>query len=193
MRSSRTTRFILASLVVGLGGCSDGTGPADLTSRLSFRYSGELTGSFEATGRRPSPDVGRVPYVVAFRTAVGELQLRAYQPHEAQGGDLTVINLGPVTYADSYLLPPPPQPGALSYQGGLAVFGIVGDYAGGSLYRLVSGTMEITQLTPTRVAGRFAGSYGVTDYRDPPEIRLTLDDGAFDAAIGAPDIPTLCQ
>jgi hypothetical protein len=132
--------------------------------------------------------------VVAFRTAVGELQVCAFQPTSGGAGDLAVFNLGPVTYPGSYFLPPPAQPGALSYQQGFAAFGLDSARTGiVELFALAAGSLEISTLTTTRVSGSLVATLKHGELPTPPDPQLTISAGTFDLVIGDPDVPVICQ
>jgi hypothetical protein len=175
-------------------GCSDGTGSDADGPRLAFSYSGERSGTFQAAGTRPANDAGHVAFVTAFRTAVGELQVCAFQPTGGGRGNLAVFNLGPITYPGNYWLPPPAQPGALSYQQGFAAFGLDSARTGmDELFTLSGGSIEIATLTTTRVSGSLVASLKHGELPEPPEPQLTISAGTFDLAIGDPDVPVICQ
>jgi hypothetical protein len=177
-----------------LWGCSDGMGTDADSPQLAFSYSGERSGAFHAQGTRPANDVGHVAFVVAFRTAAGELQVCAFQPTGRAIGNLAVFNLGPVTYPGRYLLPPPAQPGALSYQQGFAAFGMDSARTGmDDLFTLTGGSIEIVTLTTARVTGSLAASLKRAGFPEPPEPQLAISAGTFDLAIGDPNVPVICQ
>ena len=186
--------IVRVAIVLPLWGCSDGTGTDTDSPHLAFSYAGELSGAFHAQGTRPANDVGHVAFVAAFRTAAGELQVCAFQPTAGGAGDLAVFNLGPVTYPGSYLLPPPPQPGALSYQPGFAAFGVDSERTGIlHLFTLSGGSVEISTLSTTRVSGSLAAALKHGDLPEPPEQQLTISAATFDLTIGEPNIPVICQ
>jgi len=177
-----------------LWSCSDGTGTDADNPQLTFSYSGERSGAFHAQGTRPTHDIGHVAFVTAFRTAVGELQVCAFRPTSGGAGDLAVFNLGPVTYPGSYLLPPPAQPGALSYQQGFAGFGVDSARTGMvDLFTLSGGSVEISTLSMTRVSGSLVASLKHAELPEPPDPQLTISGGTFDLLIGDPNVPAICQ
>jgi hypothetical protein len=186
--------LVRAGAALLLWGCSDGTGTDADSPQLAFSYSGERSGAFHAQGTRPANDVGHAAFVVAFRTAAGELQVCAFQPTGGGAGNLAVFNLGPVTYPGSYLLPPPAQPGALSYQQGFAAFGVDSARTGiDDLFALSAGSIEISTLTTTRASGSLVAGLKHGELPEPPEPQLTISAGTFDLAIGDPDVPVICQ
>jgi hypothetical protein len=102
--------------------------------------------------------------------------------------------LGPVTYPGSYLLPPPAQPGALSYQQGFAAFGVDSARTGtDDLFALSAGSIEISTLTTTRASGSLVAGLKHGELPEPPEPQLTISAGTFDLAIGDPNVPVICQ
>lgn len=159
---------------LALGACRDATEPAPApVGSLSFQFSGAVSGTFEAVGAEPAARRQPVTFATAQRGAQpGALIIGGFRARgEAQ--DVIFLELRGVTGPGVY-----PTSGSFHH-------GIVDrDFTAGRIFRIVTGEVRITSLTPERVEGTFSATAASLEvlWLSPPDT-VQITDGRFDVPV----------
>jgi hypothetical protein len=176
---------IFLSGLFAVTGCDEASAPAELTSGISFNYTGALHGQFRAAGPATVALNPSRSFAVAFRSDGGELQLCAYQAIFGGQGNFLLLNAGVTDTPGEYALPPEPAPSGTGYQQGTFLVGV--DSARTSIHKispLTHGSLRLEEVNPTMARGTFT----VTTHL------AQLTDGQFDVPMARlSDLPVLCQ
>lgn len=154
----------VVALLLSAAAC-DATGPDPDEGLLTFRYSGDASGTFEATGENQGPDRGRS--YAAGGADSDEILV------EAQDGGREDEFFG--------FTGGPGRPGTYT-------FGIPAHFQGGLLlvreggaemayYQVTEGTLVVEEVTQARIRGRFSGT--AVNPEDATR-SVSITDGYFD-------------
>lgn len=160
MKPLRTAAAL--ALLLSAAAC-DGLGTDPDRGALVFRYSGDISGTFEASGEYPA-------------AAVGE----SYATGGANGTTLVVeAQVGSGEPKHFFLYGGPGRPGTytLGPQGDFRGSFIQQAGTGGAEFAFTAGTLVVLDVTDERIRGRFSGT-GV--HRVDPARTVTITDGFFD-------------
>jgi len=171
--------FAVATL---LAGCDEtGNGPESI-SGLTFSFSGDLSGSFLATGTPVPGGDGQPEFgswaIAAEADSLGGLVLAAFRPSEDPKGDLFVLQLTPLGVGTFT----PCQPNADCY--GRLLFG----YDGGSFdhyFEITSGSVTIAEIASERLRGTF--QFVAHDDGGTGAQMISVDNGEFDVPFADTD------
>ncbi len=179
MRSRYT---LLAASLVGLVGCSDSsTGSSGLSGTLSFSYSGDLSGSFSATGSLPLSGQNTVAWAVGGRDAAEEwVAAQASQPQSGGTYNYVIVIIPRITVGTSNI---DANCSAATCAAVLFELG-VNDGAGTSQQTcfLDAGTVAITSISGRRAQGTFSGT-GTCISSVNANSNVNITGGTFDVAL----------
>lgn len=197
IRSRRLAVLSLAAAAV-LGACKDSTGPKKSTDNTvgtaSFQYTGFTSGSFSASGAPPTSSVGQPQFAAAQRTDVGGegiILLFGVQP--TSNGRSSVLQLEMAEPSGPAALSLADTCGTSTSVAGCA-FALVGfnidvtttdSVPGEQIFATDAGTVQITQISTTRVKGTFTAHA-----TDDNGHTITITGGAFDVPIVSTDNPS---
>lgn len=170
----------LAALLVA---CDEDSTGIETPHDLSFSFSGDSSGTFEATGTPAVDTAGRPEFgswaIMAEPDTVGGIVIASFRSIEEPRGDLFVLQLASLQ-AGSFT---PCEPNADCH--GRIFFGVnVDDFTDYEHYfEIVSGSVTITEIG----AGRLLGSFEFTaqDEGGAGSQTITVDDGEFDVPFGS--------
>ena len=180
LRSYRlAVAFITLLVMIPTAGCNDPVGSVPVEGEVSFTFGGG-SGRFAAAGdlvlNQGIPDFDQWA-VAADPDSVGGIAIMAFQPSATQGeGDLFVLQLTPARTGGFE----PCEPNAPCH--GRLFRGWKTDFTGFSeWYEIVSGSVDVDQLSPTRIGGSF--QFILRDNGGQGTSSLTIENGSFDVPI----------
>lgn len=178
----RSRHILRAAGFAVLVGCSDSTGTSGLSGTLTFSYSGDLSGSFSATGSIPLSGENTAPWAVGGRDDTdGAVVALASQPQS--GGTYNyVIVVVPRTTVGNANIDVNCSPSATC---AAVLFDIgVNDNTGTSQQTcfLDAGTVAITSISGSRAQGTFSGT-GTCVSSTNVQTVINITGGAFNVAL----------
>jgi hypothetical protein len=184
----RQTRFLplLLVLLLPLTACGkdDPVGP-DPKGTLSFTYSGDISGTFSASGE-PKPDAGDFPQTefAAAQAENGNVLIIGLRPTQQPKFDYFGIALEGVTSPKTVQVCAQPTGGACP-----AVFYLRGFNGNGDTfdqaYVFTSGSVTISEINAERVRGSFQGTAIFISGSGQPSFgrTITVTNGQFDVPV----------
>jgi hypothetical protein len=166
--------------------CSDSTGPSGLNGTITFTFGGQvftITGSAPATGTEPGPNAN----VVAGNIDVGLNQTIAIAMKLSGGeaSDFVVIGINRSTVG-STSIEAECDPEADTCTGMVYFQNASGTGTAASLVcGLISGTVEITEVTGSRIKGTFSGTGECYDESLDDISAFNVTAGSFNVALVA--------
>lgn len=171
--------FIALLAMIPTAACNDPVGSTPIEGQVGFTF-GNGSGRFAAAGdlvlNQGIPDFDQWA-VAADPDSVGGIAITAFQPSATQGeGDLFVLQLRPARTGGFE----PCEPNASCH--GRLFRGWKIDFTGFSeWYEIVSGSVTVDQLSPTRIRGTF--QFTLWSNGGQGTDTLTVDSGTFDVPI----------
>jgi hypothetical protein len=181
----RHIRFALAALVGALAGCgSDTTEPTSQPGTLSFSYSGMVNGTFSTEGSMPAENWDTQHWAAGVKdTDAGSI--------EVVGIKVRTNGLLDEAFVVFELLAPgsasiedPIEPATVDIELGVDESGATDGFE--HMCSLTAGTVTVTAISSTRVAGTFSGTGTCSTSSEQGSISIT--NGKFDVAL-VPDFP----
>jgi len=191
-------RVAIIAVVIVLAGCGDATGPSVPEHTFAFDYSGDITGTFSASGLPTEATPGVLAptgYAAAMSypagtSRAGTLSFITQDPRGQQQGDMFLMSRIPATRGTVTLASGANNtPAALLY---LDVLWTFATFRPTTIYVLDAGTLTITSVSATRVRGTFHGTaHLLRSSGVDPTRALTITNGEFDVSIDDPAVESI--
>jgi hypothetical protein len=179
-------RILLAAFPLALlfAACDDPSGPGvtEDASRVEFSYAGDLAGVFAVEGEYvPGTAPNTQTFAIATRQPGGTLEVNAYSQRPGARFDIASITL-PNAAVGQRAVEHCPGETCNSVSLGLDLGQAQGSQAAHSC-QLQTGTIRVTALSATRVAGTVSGSGFCFPADGGDTVPFQITSGAFDVGI----------
>jgi hypothetical protein len=173
----KTSRMLVAALLVVAAGCGDGTGPFGINGTLSFSHSGATTGTFNASGSVLVINPDAATWAAGARDEA--TQSIAIAANVAQSGstfDNVVIDF-PQVDAGTVAI------GAGANNANVAIsFDMTASGSAAWVCGLTSGSVVVSSVSGSRVRGSFSGSGTCLPNGGAP-VAFAVSNGSFDVPL----------
>jgi hypothetical protein len=179
-------RLVVAAIAL-FAGCKDSSGPSGFEGSMGFAFTGALNGDFTASGALPSSGASQATSQWAAGEVVAtdaSVYLAASSPRTSTSRDFVGVFIPRTTVGSE----------TIDFSGCTAdcadVVVLLGENNNGTgsplqTCYLTTGTVAITEITPSRVEGTFSGTGECFAPSAGTPTTFTIANGTFDVALVA--------